>query len=85
MLELTESDEVIHHLMQTVHTLFLEKPCDAELCQTLAMSIFLLVFREHMRLVESGRTAAEQKAEQLVRQTLNIWSKLYAADYLSRN
>ena len=68
MLELTESDEVIHHLMQTVHTLFLEKPCDAELCQTLAMSIFLLVFREHMRLVESGRTAAEQKAEQLVRQ-----------------
>ena len=68
VLELTESDEVIHHLMQTVHTLFLEKPCDAELCQTLAMSIFLLVFREHMRLVESGRTAAEQKAEQLVQQ-----------------
>ena len=68
VLELTESNEVIRHLMQTVHALFSEKPRDTELCQTLAMSIFLLVFRELTRLVESGRTAAEQKAEQLVRQ-----------------
>ena len=68
VLELIESNEVIRHLMQNVHALFSEKPRDTELCQTLAMSIFLLVFRELTRLVESGRTAAEQKAEQLVRQ-----------------
>lgn len=69
LIDLGECTKTVYHLMETMHPLFSEKPPlrDEELCQSLAMSVFLLVFRKIRTQIESGKTAAEQKVEDLVR------------------
>lgn len=69
LIDLGECTKTVYHLMETMHPLFSEKPPlrDEKLCQSLAMSVFLLVFRKIRSQIESGKTAAEQKVEDLVR------------------
>ncbi len=67
VLSLGDVTDTVQSLMITLHNLFSEKPHDEVLCQTLAMSIFLLVYRVNAIRQMSDRIMAERKTESLMR------------------
>ena len=76
VLSLGDVDDTVRHLMMTLHRLFSDKACDTILCQTLAMSVLLLVYHENAVQQKSSRTIAERKTEYLVR---------HITEYLDQN